>query len=197
MWKDKFEEELAKARPKERMTIYHIVNAMGFIGEYLANIENEDKGRGPRFLLPKGVGVTDLPVPDARFTWSPKLLGVPAFGLPRVWFGDVKAKDGCSWYRKKQRYQSGIDKRAWYRYRQTEEVLGYPVYILHLIYPTSEEALNHQQVPIHRRPAPTGLYVHPVSRPYADEYMKMVYWGIEEDMVKLATLRDVIGGGAA
>ncbi len=113
--------------------------------------------------------------------------------FPFAWF-EVKHKSTATFYRKKQRWQTGIDRRLYQHYCQVDQDTQIPVWLLFL----------HQDYvrtkPLMAPDCPTGLYGCPITQPYSDDwkddsyekkgYRDMVYWGIEE-LLQLATLEQV------
>lgn len=113
--------------------------------------------------------------------------------LPLISLLEIKTKGRCSWYRINQAWQSGIDRYFWRNYLRTNERLPIPVWVAHLIEPTSERSMDLQGVPEEKRPAPSGLYVHPITLPIAydpNRSSALVYWKIE-DMCRLASWEEV------
>ncbi len=133
-----------------------------------------DNGKGPRLFLPYGYPEKELIAPDLQ-------------GMKRQqvrWF-EAKHKNACTYYRKKQRWQTGIDKRHYQDYRRVQEVTEWPVWLLFLQRGES--------------PCPTGLFGCPITQPISDDgwYFRgdkrydMVYWAIS-DLKLIATLAEVL-----
>jgi hypothetical protein len=189
-----FQEKLEKGQQGEQWTLNYTCRTLHYVNVPLSKIKEKDSG--PRIYIPDTDGLKPflVPVPDTlcmfRYDWRHKEQPI----LPSEFWLESKRKSKCSFYRINKAWQSGID--AWCRknYLHVEKVTGKPVWIFHLIFPTSEEAMNHQGVPPQNRPAPEGLYAHPVSLPLAYDpspYPRMVYWKIE-DMLRLASVEEVL-----
>ncbi len=149
---------------------------------------------GPQIGISKQVLAQGLPIPDLEIFFLYRSTQLPPHNLPTKFFADVKEKPaGCSWYRTNGRYQSGIDRYAWENYKKFERVTDTQTGIIHLIQPTSDEVLDRQGAPLNKRPAPTGLFWHPILLKTADEHApsQMVYWGID-DMQKIAELDQIL-----
>lgn len=189
--RDDFEKFLAKGRKAEDATARWILRKLGYIIAPVNKIE-EGNGKGPRLYLPNG---RTLVSPDL-FCIKPTSSNFIPFDLPPVfkdiasfWI-DVKLKSKASFYRKNARWQTGIDKRCLSNYREVSKMTGMEVWIFHLILPTPLlTALNQGAMRFHL-PAPTGLYGHPASLAYSDDFQNMVYWGIES-LTKFAELSDL------
>jgi len=194
-----FQEKLEQGKTGERWTFNYTCRVLHYVGIPLSKIV-DFKDKGPRISIPATEGRLNTPevlpiltiAPDTfcihRHDWAHEQLI-----LPSEFFLESKLKRKCSFYHKNKAWQSGIDIWCYKNYLQTEKFTGKPVLIFHLIFPTSEEAMDDQVVPSAKRPAPTGLYVHPVSLPLAydpDRNPRMVYWKIE-DMQRLASLEEV------
>lgn len=194
-----FQEKLAEGKTGERWTSNYTCRVLHYVHVPISKIVDL-KDKGPRIYAPATGGQPNTPAelpihliaPDTlcihRHDWSHEQLILP----PIFWL-ESKLKKKCSFYHINGAWQSGID--AWSRksYLQVEKVTGIPVWIFHLIFPTSEEAMNAQGVPSEKRPAPAGLYVHPVSLTPAydpDRNPRMVYWKIES-MQRLASIEEV------
>lgn len=142
-----------------------------------------DNGKGPRLFLPYGHPEEELIAPDLQGMKCQKV----------HWF-EAKSKNTATFYRKKQRWQTGIDKRHYNDYKRVQVVTKYPVWLLFL---QSDNVVNN--APPGADPCPTGLFGCPISQSYADDgwYWRdnrrydMVYWAID-DLKKLATLADVL-----
>ena len=189
--REDFEALLALGRKGEDAVARYILRKLGFIITPVSKIE-EGIGKGPRLYLPNGRTVA---VPDL-FCIKPVAGDFVPFDLPPVFTGipfcwiDVKLKNKCSFYRKNQRWQTGIDRRCWLNYREVKRMTGIDTWVFHLILPTPEVVARAQGAKGWNMPAPTGLYGHPVSLQWSDSYGTMVYWGIE-DLVKFAELDDI------
>jgi hypothetical protein len=187
---------------KKLETLKHAWNQEEIIANFLKDLKfvilhrgrsNELQQHGPRFYLSHEVCKQNLPVQDIEAFWPYQNRQLTPKGLPPHFFADIKEKDECSYYRKNKRYQSGIDQWCWEIYLKSERLTRIPHYVFHIIKPKSEKALDKQCVPTEHRPAPTGLFCHPILLPISDKYEGMVYWGIE-DMRKIAELDDLYIG---
>jgi hypothetical protein len=142
-----------------------------------------DNGKGPRLFLPYGYPETELIAPDLQGMKYQKV----------QWF-EAKHKSAATFYRKKWRWQTGIDKRHYLDYKRVQEITTYPVWLLFL---QRESACNN--APLNVPSCPTGLYGCPITQLYSDEgyYDRggkryyMVYWGVQE-LKKLASLEEVL-----
>lgn len=188
---EEFERFLARGRKAEDATARWILRKLGYIIAPVNKIE-EGNGKGPRLYLPNG---RTLVSPDL-FCIKPTSSNFIPLDLPPVfkdipffWI-DVKLKSKASFYRMNARWQTGIDKRCLSNYREVRKMTGMEVWIFHLILPTPDLASQLQRVPPQCLPAPTGLYGHPASLPYSDDFQGMVYWGISE-LTKFAELSDL------
>ncbi len=145
-----------------------------------------DNGKGPRLFLPFGSPETELIAPDMQAIKAQKIR----------WF-EAKHKNAATYYRKKARWQTGIDKRHYLDYVRVQEVTHSPVWLLFL---QREAPLTN--APIGVTPCPTGLFGCPITKSIADEgyYTRgqrrfdMVYWALEgaNGLERLATLEDVL-----
>lgn len=142
-----------------------------------------DTGKGPRLFLPYGLPERELIAPD--------LQGIKHQQVR--WF-EAKSKNTASYFRKKQRWQTGIDKRHYQDYRRVQDVSNYPVWLLFL-----QRDVIDNNAPADVEPCPTGLFGCPVTQAIADDgwYFRdgkrfdMVYWAIK-DLKKIATLDEVL-----
>lgn len=144
-----------------------------------------DNGKGPRIFLPYGYSVQELITPDMLAKRERRTLWIEA-----------KHKSAATFYRKKQRWQTGIDKRHYLDYLQVEKVTGWPVRLLFL-----QRLSVITNAPLDVEPCPTGLYACSITCPVSDEgyyhermtgrRYDMVYWAIDT-LKKLATLEDVL-----
>ncbi len=146
-----------------------------------------DNGKGPRLFLPYGLPEAELIAPDIQALRNQQI----------KWF-EAKHKNAATYYRKKQRWQTGIDKRHYIDYKRVQEVTKWPVWLLFL-----QRESTSKYAPADVGPCPTGLFGCPITQHWSDDgwYERdgrrydMVYWGIEE-LKLLATLADVLGGVA-
>jgi len=143
-----------------------------------------DNGKGPRIFLPYGYPVKELITPDMLARREKRTLWVEA-----------KHKSAATFYRKKQRWQTGIDKRHWFDYLQVEKVTGWPVQVVFL-----QRLSIITNAPPNVEPCPTGLYTCRITCTISDEgyYIdrlsgrryEMVYWAVK-DLRKIASLEEV------
>ncbi len=144
-----------------------------------------DNGKGPRIFLPYGYSPKELITPDMLAKRRRLTLWIEA-----------KHKSAATFYRKKQRWQTGIDKRHWIDYLQVEKVSGWPVHLLFL-----QRLAVITNAPPDVEPCPTGLYACSITCPISDEgyYFnrftgkrnEMVYWAMSA-LRKLASLDEVM-----
>jgi hypothetical protein len=142
-----------------------------------------DNGKGPRIFLPHGLPESELIAPD--------LLGMR--GQQIQWI-EAKSKGTATYYRIKQRWQTGCDKRHYENYKRVQAVTTWPVYLMFLQLDNAES-----NAPWGAPPCPTGLFCCPISHPPSDEgvYWRngkpfpMVYWALS-DLKKLASLKEVL-----
>lgn len=185
---DEFDLQLQFGDENEEMMRRFMLARWGYAIVHTSKIQNE-AGKGGRLDLPWPCNRSRIPIPD--FLCIKRIRSPHLVNLPVQFFTDLKAKRKADYYRNRKRWESGIDKRCRDNYLLTETELGVPSWVFHLIYPTPEIAMDEQRVPsVHRTP-PTGLFGCPVSQ-QANEYKGMVYWGIESDMTKLASLEEVL-----
>lgn len=166
----------------------------GYSMIHTSRMKNEE-GKGARLYLPYGFKVPSVAIPDFLCIKCAQCI-LPSISplncLPEQFFMDLKVKRRADFYRNRARWETGIDDRCRRNYLTAEEATRIVPWVFHLIYPTPNLAMDEQRVPDLHRPAPTGLFGCPVSQ-RANEYKGMVYWGIKEDMKKLAELQEVIG----
>jgi hypothetical protein len=142
-----------------------------------------DNGKGPRLFLPYDVPEKELIAPD--------LLAMRD-GKTR-WY-EAKSKAAATFYRRKWRWQTGIDKKHYLDYKRVKDITSWQVWLLFLQLDNS-----HNNAPLGVEPYPAGLYACPVTKPYSDEgsftrdgkRYEMVYWGLEE-LQRVATLKEVL-----
>jgi hypothetical protein len=191
---EQFQEKLEQGRLGEGWTLYYTCRKLHYVNLPLAKIVDfEDKG--PRIYVPETDGKRPVyvPVPDTlcihRHDWGNEHLL-----LPPEFFLEAKLKSRCSYYRINKAWQSGIDMHSYKWYKKVEEFTGKPVWVFHLIFPTSDQQAIAQGAPREKRPAPNGLYAHPISLVPAydpDRSPKMVYWKIEK-MLRLCSVSEAI-----
>lgn len=194
-----FQAKLGQGQLGERWTFNYTCRVLHYVNIPLSKIV-DFKDRGPRIYVPATGGRPNTPEVLPSYVPSPDTLCIHRHDweheqliLPPEFFLESKLKTKCSFYRFNKAWQSGIDTSCRNNYLQVEKFTGKPVWIFHLIFPTSEEAMNAQGVPPQKRPAPAGLYAHPVSLPPAhdpSQYPRMIYWKIE-DMLRLASIEEV------
>lgn len=147
-----------------------------------------DNGKGPRLFLPYGMPKAELVAPDLQGLKYRKV------GIPEIRWFEAKSKSTATFYRKKQRWQTGIDKRHYQDYVRVQEVSSCAVWLLFL-----QENNAHNNAPDGVAPCPTGLFGCPITQHWSDDgwYIRdgkrydMVYWGIEE-LKLIAPLSDVL-----
>lgn len=176
-----FQQKLAEGQIGESL-IARYLRSLGWmiLPVYEKEIEN---GKGPRLFLPYGLPEQDLIAPDLQGMKYQKIR----------WF-EAKTKNTASFYKKKWRWQTGIDKRHWQDYRRVQDITNCPVWLLFL-----QQDKVDNNAPPNVEPCPTGLFGCPVTQYWSDDgwYYRdgrrydMVYWGIEE-LKRLATLADVL-----
>lgn len=191
---EQFQEKLEQGRLGENWTLYYTCRTLHYVNLPVSKIKDfEDKG--PRIYIPNSLGGPPIyvPVPDTlcihRHDWKDEQLALPS----EFWL-EAKFKSRCTFYRINKAWQSGIDMRSYKWYKKVEEFTGKPVWVFHLIFPTSDQQAIAQGAPKEKRPAPHGLYTHPISLVPAydpDSNPKMIYWKIEK-MRRLAKLSEVI-----
>lgn len=183
-----FEKQLAFGDENEEMLRVFILKHWGYAIVHTSKLKNEE-GKGGRLDLPAMCQRRRIPIPD--FLCIKCVHSTKSFlNLPDQFFADLKTKRKADYYRNRSRWETGMDAKCRANYLLPEQELHVPVWVFHLIYPTSEAAMDAQRVPTDKRPAPTGLYGCPVAQK-VNEFRGMVYWGIEE-MVKLAPLEDIL-----
>jgi hypothetical protein len=190
-----FEERLKQGQLGEQWTFNYTCRILHYVNVPLSKIAEKDKG--PRIYIPSTLGgrPAEVIVPDQlcmyRYDWRQKEQPI----LPLEFWLESKLKSRCSFYHINKAWQSGIDARCYRNYQHVEKVTGKPVWIFHLIFPTAEAFMNSQSVPWDKRPAPSGLYAHPISlTPAFDLYAahaKMIYWKIDQ-MQRLASVEEVL-----
>lgn len=164
----------------------------GYAVIHTSRLRNEEGKGGSRLYLPFSHNPSEIPIPDFLCIRDHQsVVQLPAgVDLPPIFFPDLKAKRKADYYRKRSRWETGIDIRCRNNYLLAQKVTSIQSWVFHLIYPTSESAMNEQYVPFHKRPAPTGLFGCPITQK-ANEYNGMIYWGICEDMIKIAELDQI------
>jgi len=141
-----------------------------------------DTGKGPRIFLSDDCPEGELIFPD--------LLGKKD---SQVRFYEAKSKSTATFYRKKMRWQTGIDKNQYENYKRVQDSMGWPVWLLFLQFDGADN-----NAPAGAPPCPSGLFYCPLDQPYSDEgfYWRngkqypMIYWAIS-DLRRIATLAEV------
>jgi|SRR5260221_170339 len=176
-----FQQKLAEGQIGESL-IARYLRSRGWM--ILPVYEKEiDNGKGPRLFLPYDLPERELIAPD--------LQGMKYRQIR--WF-EAKTKNAASYYRKKGRWQTGIDKRHYQDYLKVQSITKWPVWLLFL-----QRFAIATNAPVGTPSCPTGLYGCPITQPIADDgwfdrdgkRYYMVYWAID-DLKKLATLAEVI-----
>jgi hypothetical protein len=152
-----------------------------------------DNGKGPRLFLPLWAEDAELITPDLQ-----------AIKMQQVKWIEAKHKNMATFFRKKWRWQTGIDKHHYLDYLKVQDrTPTWPIWLLFL-----QEVPLETNAPPGVEKCPTGLFGCPITQPFADEgsyynYEKrrsydMVYWGLSDgpchpkDLKRLATLEDVL-----
>ena len=174
-----FQRRLAFGQIAETTIARWIMTARGGLVLPIYDIEYET-GKGPRIFSAGG----DLVAPDLL-----------VFSRGKLHWIEAKHKSVFSWYRKKQRWETGIDLRHYHQYLMVCESFGLPMWLLFLHRASTPSPLD-RKYPDCPETCPTGLYGNDIDvlKPLAREDFRwargMVYWGIEE-LRKLATLDEV------
>jgi len=138
-------------------------------------------GKGPRVFTPDG----KLIAPDMLAFCREKLIWVEA-----------KHKTRFTWYRRKQRWETGIDVRHWHDYLKVREQLDLEVWLMFLHRSGEPSENDRQYLPPNVTECPTGLFGIEIAKAqwcgrYSGEHARgMMYWG-HEDLKQLATLEEV------
>lgn len=151
-----------------------------------------DNGKGPRLFLPLWSEDADLITPDLQ-----------AMKNQQVKWIEAKHKNMATFFRKKWRWQTGIDKHHYLDYLKVQDrTPTWPIWLLFLQEPPVET-----NAPPNVNPCPIGLFGCPITQPFSDEgtYIDkkgkscdMVYWGLSDgpiykkDLKQLATLESVL-----
>lgn len=200
MWDDTPEKKLADLQRAWfiEQCVCRYLESLQFVAIHRGKSSGMEQ-HGPQFYCPSEICSRPLPLLDIEVFWPYLGKRLVPHGLPPRFFADVKEKNGCSFFKQKNRWQSGIDR--WFRdsYCIAERLTFTPVQIFHFIGETPSEVMDKRGVPNEYRPAPTGLYVHSVLQPIADshttDYEDMVYWAVESDMKKIADLSTILKQG--
>tara|TARA_Y100001937_G_C7123804_1_gene333902 strand:- start:1543 stop:2142 length:600 start_codon:yes stop_codon:yes gene_type:complete len=139
-------------------------------------------GKGPRVYTKDG----KLVAPDMVYMHREK---------GTVWV-EAKQKSRFSWYRKKKRWETGIDAHHWSHYQEVSKLSDAPLWLLFLH--TVKDPWNHDipYLPSTESFCPVGLFGISAIKAakiyrYAPQHAKgMVYWG-HEDLSLLASLEEV------
>ena len=133
-------------------------------------------GKGPQVFMQSA----ELVAPDML-----------CFNGEKVFWIEAKHKSVFSWYRKEQRWETGIDLHHYEDYLQVAEKSPWPVWLMFLHYNGYTEEPPHH--------CPTGLFGRKLS--YLQEHVShesdrhgrhgMVYWA-HETLLQIATLEEVI-----
>ncbi len=175
-----FQRRLAFGQIAETAIAQWIMRVRG--GQVLPIYDIEyETGKGPRIFSADG----DLVAPDLL-----------VFSRGKLHWIEAKHKSVFSWYRKKQRWETGIDLRHYHQYLKVRESFSLPVWLLflHRIFMPSPIDRKYPDCP---ESCPVGLYGNDldVLQTKAREDLRwargMVYWGIN-DIKLLATLDTVI-----
>jgi hypothetical protein len=140
-----------------------------------------NSGKGPQLFSAEGSFVApDLAlIKPGSFLWA-----------------EAKRKTVFSWYRQKQRWETGIDIRHFEDYLRVSEITGAEVilFFLHISDTPSDIDTQYENCPLW---CPTGLYGNRLSKlkdigRRSEKWAKgMIYWG-EEDLKRYADLSEVI-----
>jgi len=196
MWNDSPEKKLEKLERAWMIeaAIIRYLESLEFIIIHRGKSSGVQK-YGPRFYYQKSVRSFPMPLPDLEVFWPYCGTRLVPKGLPPRFFGDAKEKDRTTFFRKKQRWQSGIDRWCKEAYCDAERLTQTPTWVFHLVEEATVKEMDAQHVPPQHRVPPSGLFVHPVLLPIADSHKDdkrdMVYWAIK-DMKKLAELDQVL-----
>lgn len=176
---------------REKLNFGHIGESL--IARYLRHMgyvvlpayEKEiDNGKGPRLFLPLWAEDAELITPDLQ-----------AIRNQQIRWIEAKHKNMATFYRKKWRWQTGIDKRHYEDYLKVQKITAWPVWLLFL-----QETPLETNAPPDVEPCPTGLFGCPITQPFSDDgwfyrgnkRFDMVYWGIKEDLKLIAPLDAVL-----
>ncbi|OLE51607.1 MAG: hypothetical protein AUG51_22140 [Acidobacteria bacterium 13_1_20CM_3_53_8] len=162
--------ELLVARYLQSLGFSVIHRGKGNIGEH----------HGPTMLIAHQASFKELPVPDLEAFWGDRNKSIPTFGLPNHFLCDIKQKlTGCFYDRRARVFRSGIDRKAWDKYKKIEAATGVQTGIIHVIHEMSDSAI--QNLPEEWQTCGkmfAGIYWHPILLPIDGESEKMVAWDL-------------------
>lgn len=145
---------------------------------------DQDAGKGPRIFAP-----------DGRLIAPDMLCLRPA--QPPVWV-EAKHKSVFSWYRKLQRWETGIDWLHWLDYVQVQDRIGIPVWLLFLHRDSVPWAGDAPHLPPGVTECPIGLFGISVDdarggvRMGREHARGMAYWP-HDSLTFLASTDEVCG----
>ena len=140
-----------------------------------------ETGKGPRIFAASG----SLVAPDLLI-----------FSRGKLHWIEAKHKSVFTWYRKKQRWETGVDLRHYHQYLKVRKTFDLPVWLLFLHRVSVPSSID-RKYPDCPEACPVGLFGNDLdflqsrSREDARWARGMVYWGIE-DLKQLATLNEVL-----
>lgn len=151
-------------------------------------------GKAPSIYVPNHA--QSLVSPDLltiKMEYDPTQLQATFWDFPFLW-AEVKGKSEFSFYRRKNRWQSGIDDRHCNHYVEVQKLSKIPVWLF-FFQPEYAPKPEREPIPSEHLPMPRGLYACPISQKWSDEGVsrgqKLVYWGLNE-LQKVATSEEVL-----
>ncbi len=147
-------------------------------------------GKAPSIYVPNRI--TPLVSPDlltVKTDYDQTVLQSTFWDFPFLW-AEVKGKNEFTFYRRKDRWQTGIDKRHYEHYVEVQTLTRIPAWLF-FFQPEDTPKPQREPIPEKHLPMPRGLYACPISQKYSDEWEHMVYWGICE-LQQVATVEEVL-----